>query len=164
MTSYRVRPRFKQLTYLNRQEICERVERHFDYPQPCEVSITSRSIIFKIPLEERHFWSPRLSISLEKHEEGTLLRGLYGPNPTVWTMFMFAYGAIGVAGTFSLLLGLTQVSLDMGYNFIWVSLGLAVAAIVLYVIAQLGQKMGAEQTFTLHHVFESIIHEKVHIE
>jgi hypothetical protein len=34
---------------------------------------------------------------------------------------------------------------------------------ILYFVAQTGQKMGAEQTFQLHHFFEESIGETVHI-
>jgi hypothetical protein len=35
--------------------------------------------------------------------------------------------------------------------------------VILYFIAQTGQKMGVEQTFQLHHFFEESIGETVHI-
>jgi hypothetical protein len=39
----------------------------------------------------------------------------------------------------------------------------AIIAVILYVFSQVGQKLGAEQTFTLHHFFEEVVHQKVHI-
>jgi hypothetical protein len=41
---------------------------------------------------------------------------------------------------------------------------LGLAAVVLYIIAQFGQKLGVEQTFTLHHFFERSIGSRIHIE
>lgn len=165
MTSYRIRPRFKQLTPLKITEVKTKMQTYFDQSVECEGTVTSKLIVFKIPLADQHFWSPQLSVSLEEHEEnGTILRGLYGPNPMIWTMFTFAYGSIGVSGIFALLLGMTRWSLGLGTSFLWVFFGLMILAGILYLVAQFGQKLGVEQTFTLHHAFESIIYEKVHIE
>ena len=41
---------------------------------------------------------------------------------------------------------------------------LAMAALVLYLVAQFGQKIGAEQMFTLHHFFEDSIGHRIHID
>ncbi len=165
MTSYRIRPRFKRLTSLSISEIRQNVETYLQTTQLCEGSISSKLIVLKIPPHEQHFWSPQLSISLQENEEGgTILRGLYGPKPAVWTMFAFAYGTIGISAIFTLLLGMTRWSLGMGTEFLWLFLGLLVLAGVLYLVAQFGQKLSVEQTFTLHHAFENMIHERVHIQ
>ncbi|MDV7396410.1 hypothetical protein RZS08_33760, partial [Arthrospira platensis SPKY1] len=50
---------------------------------PLSGVITSGHIYLKVRPEERHFWSPELHLSLEAHEEGTQVTGLYGPHPVV---------------------------------------------------------------------------------
>lgn len=117
----------------------------------------------KIPVKDRHFWSPQLNLSLDSTGEGTIIRGLYGPNPTVWAVFFFGYVTIGVAIFFIAMWGLTRYSLGLSSWILWlipVLLGLAGG---LYIIAQLGQKLGAEQMFALHHFYEELIHDKVSI-
>lgn len=163
MTSYRVRPRFKQLTQQTIQEVNQELETELGNTTNCAGQVMEHIIILKIPEKERHFWSPELSINLEETEEGTIIRGLYGPNPTVWTMFMFAYIGIGIMAMFALMVAITNIMLEKGYLFVFIFSGLCIAGLGLYLIAQFGQKMGVEQTFTLHHFFEETIHDKIHI-
>lgn len=163
MTSLRVRPRFKQLSQQNTQEIGDALKEGLENEENCVGQIMEQTIILKIAPKNRHFWSPQLAINLEKTEKGTIIRGLYGPNPTIWTMFMFAYIGIGIMAMFALMVGLTNISLGRGYLFMIIFVALLGGLLALYLVAQFGQKMGVEQTFTLHHFFEGIIHEKVHI-
>lgn len=163
MTSLRVRPRFKQLTQQNTKEIGNALKEGLKQQESCIGQIMEQTIILKIAPQNQHFWSPQLALNLEESEKGTIIRGLYGPNPTIWTMFMFAYIGIGIMAMFALMVGLTNLSLGRGYLFMIIFTALSGALLGLYFIAQFGQKMGVEQTFTLHHFFEEIIHEKVHI-
>ena len=55
------------------------------------------------------------------------------------------------------------MALGMDYKMLWALPGFAVLAILVYIIAQAGQKLGAEQTFTLHHFFEGAVGGKARI-
>jgi len=158
MTSFRIRPRFQIVSPESEAELVQRLrQRVAEGECACRVSIIPGFIVLKIPADARHYWSPQLSLSLEETEEGTLIRGLYGPNPTIWAMFAFLYGAIGLLALFIGIVGLSAKSLGNPAPVLWALPVLGVAAVVLYVIAQTGQKLGAEQTFTLHHFFESTV-------
>jgi len=85
---------------------------------------------------------------------------LYGPNPQVWTMFILIYGAIGVLALFITIIGVSRVMLDMSAPVLWALPVLGGAALLLYIFSQTGQKLGAEQTFTLHHFFEDTVHHR----
>jgi hypothetical protein len=165
MTSFRIRPRFKFETNYSCDEIMERIEQKLageDYP--FYATISKHHIFLKIAREELHYWSPQLDLSCEEKEGGgTLIRGLYGPSPHVWTFFMFSYLAIGTIATFIALIGLSRLSLDMPAGILWVLPGLGGLALLLYISSQMGQKIGAEQTFMLHHFLEEVLEERVHV-
>jgi len=102
MSSFRVRPRFKHLVDFDAKE-AEGV---------IMISVQGAEYVFaegflqghadgKIPLSERYFWSPQLHLSTEQTEQGTIIRGLYGPNPTVWGLFFFGYLTLGVLSFFA---------------------------------------------------------------
>ena len=165
MTSLRIRPRFNQIIPAPCEKIEERMKLRLKEPQSiCVGSVIPGFIVIKIPRSERHYWSPQLSLSLEEHEEGTFVRGLYGPNPTVWAMFTFGYSALAVIALFISIIGFSKVSLGLEAPILWVLPVLVIMALVLYFIAQTGQKIGVEQTFTIHHFYEEAMGEKVHIE
>ncbi len=165
MTSIRIRPRFQQIIPDSQEKIESKIKLKLKESQTdCVGSVIPGFIVFKIPHSERHYWSPQLSLSLEEHEGGTLIRGLYGPNPTVWAMFTFGYSALGLIALFISIIGFSNVSLGLEAPQLWALPVLAGVALILYFIAQTGQKIGVEQTFTIHHFYEETMGEKVHIE
>ena len=96
--------------------------------------------------EEQHYWSPVLNISLEEIDNGTTVQGRFGPDPKVWTMFMFFYFFCIAISFFSGLFGLVQLQLGKppwAFWFFW--LGVILLSI-FYLAAQIGQKKGAKQT------------------
>ena len=48
-------------------------------------------IDFKIPMEERRFWSPHLNVQVSDIPSGSELHCRYSPRPEVWTLFMAIY-------------------------------------------------------------------------
>lgn len=164
MTSFRVRPRFEQETDTPLADIEERIRAHLKQPDACCVGrIIPGHIVLSVPEEELHFWSPQLSLSLEENGEGTLIRGLYGPAPSIWLMFAFGYGILSFLVMVVGIVGFSRMSLGLDAPILWALPFLVGGLVVLYIIAQVGQKVGAEQTFTLHHFFEEAIRERIHI-
>ena len=109
---------------------------------------------FYLPKKEQHYWSPGLTLSLEKTENGTLLRGLYGPRPAVWTMFVFFYALIAFAILVLSIVGLTNYSLGKSAVILWLIPILILGFLSLYLVAYFGQKMGQDQMITLHQFIE----------
>lgn len=164
MTSFRVRPRFQTVTATPLATLEERIRQHLKQPDACCVGrMIPGHIVLSVPEKELHFWSPQLSLSLEEEEGGTLIRGLYGPAPAIWLMFAFGYGVLAFLTMIVAIVGFSSVNLGISAPILWALPFLAGGLIALYMIAQVGQKIGAEQTFTLHHFFEDAIKEKVHI-
>ena len=63
------------------------------------VTCVDHHVFIKIPKEKQHYWSPQLHLEIDPiDDDSSLLSGLFGPNPTVWTMFMFFHFI--VAGLF----------------------------------------------------------------
>ncbi len=165
MSSFRIRPRFKIEVNTSEAELIKLLKAELvDKENSCVGLVTGNFSVIKIPAQERHFWSPQLTLSYDERDEKTIIRGLYGPNPTVWAVFFFGYAILGIVALFILVVGFSRYSLDMSTTILWVLPGLGVGAVVLYIVAQTGQKFGAEHMYTLHHFFEDTIHKKVHID
>lgn len=166
MSSLHIRPRFKETYNLKPKDVVELVRKHLtELECGCSAKILPDFIVLNIRKQDQHFWSPQLSLSFELDEDGerTVIRGLYGPNPTVWAFFTYGYASIGILATFLGMYGFSQYSLGQEASILWSLPVLAVAALILYVVAQFGQKIGAEQMFTLHHFFEDSIGHRVHV-
>jgi hypothetical protein len=164
MTSFRIRPRFQVIVSAPPDTVLERLQTTLSNPDcPFVGRVIPGHAVLKIPAEARHFWSPQLDLSIEAHERGTLVRGLYGPHPDVWLLFTLGYGVISISSLFVSIFGFTRVSLGLAAPILWLLPVLGSLALLLYLASQVGQKLGAAQTFTLHHFFEQTIGDKVNI-
>lgn len=137
------------------------LKKHDDF-----VGLVSESyVVLKIPTDQRHFWSPQLTITCEEDDDasGITLRGLYGPKPSVWAIFFMSYAALAVLALFAGVYGLSQYLLDNPAPILWLIPVFAGMALALYLIAQTGQKVGAEQMFRLHHFYEETIKHTTHL-
>jgi len=91
-----------------------------------------------------------LQISFEDTEEGTLMRGLYGPRASVWTMFVFFYSLIGFAIIVVSIVGMSFLSLKKPATILWAIPILILVFLSLYLVSYSGKKMGYDQMVILH--------------
>ena len=131
---------------------------------PCKARAVRNFVVLYMPEAERHTWSPELTLHIDPAEEGgSLIRGLYAPNSSIGTMFMFFYIGIATFAFFAGIWGFARMALGMSYGMLWSLPGFALLALLVYLAAQAGQKLGAEQTYRLHHFFEDSIGGKARI-
>lgn len=125
----------------------------------CTGMATEGFASLQIPDKDRHYWSPQLSLMMEELEnkEGTLIRGLYGPAPAVWTMFVFFYALIGFALVVVLIIGFSRKSLGMEAPILWWVPVLLLVFLSLYLVSYFGQKLGHDQMETLHTFLEECL-------
>jgi hypothetical protein len=164
MTSSRVRPKFRKECACKPKELVESINKRLETKHDqVEGKVFLTHGLFRILPEHQHFWSPQLNVSFEETDDGTVLRGMYGPHPTVWAVFLFGYAILGLALFFTTIIGLVKYSLHIESQILWLLPFFLGGLAILYFVAQTGQKMGVEQTFQLHHFFEESIGETVHI-
>ena len=74
----RIRPRIKVPTSLSTDDINQRIRSLLKSEDAsCEGKTTRGYATIYPPLEDQHFWSPQLTITVEENEDGNLIRGLY---------------------------------------------------------------------------------------
>lgn len=154
---FAIRPRFQAELPMKQNSVVRKIKKGFDQPAAICVGLATEGYArIKIPAEDRHYWSPELSIMMEdmEGEEGTLIRGLYGPAPAVWTMFIFFYAFIGFAIMVIAIIGFSRMSLDMPAPILWWLPVLFVILLSIYLVSFFGQKIGHDQMETLHHFLE----------
>jgi hypothetical protein len=114
-------------------------------------------IIINVPPSQAHFWSPQLSLDLESRDGGTLIRGLYSPRPSVWTMFMALYAMVGFGGLIGLFFGVSQWSLGMNAYGLWSGPAAAVLGGCVYSLALVGQWLSQDQIAALQSFAEGAL-------
>jgi hypothetical protein len=159
MSSFHIRPRFSQTVDLELEAVQERIVNHIDQEDSrCEVKRFPEFLSLRIPEKDAHFWSPQLNLSLEATEDGkTIIHGIYGPNPNVWSLFLYGYLIVGSLAVFAAIFGFSQWAIGRQPWGLWVLGVMLVFALGLYIVAQFGQKLGAWQTFLLHQTYEAAI-------
>lgn len=76
----RVRPRVRFYSTLSSDEIITEIRRQLRSGVcNCNGQVTKNFATIYPPEEDQHYWSPQLTITIEEDEQGTLVRGLYGP-------------------------------------------------------------------------------------
>ncbi|WP_353565682.1 hypothetical protein [Haloferula sargassicola] len=165
MSSFGFRPHF---SYLLPGAPAEEQQRLFDALCAAGGSFEVKSfpgfLCLRIPPSDRHFWSPRLHLSFEAGEAGkTCLEGIYGPNANVWSLFLYGYLLVGSAALFGGSFGWAQHALGKTPWGLWIFWAALAIAAGLYVLAQFGQKIGSQQTYRLHQLFEAALGDRIEV-
>lgn len=162
----RLRPRFYKDLERNIAEVRDKFVNYRQKNQSTDflMKVRNNHIQFTFSVEKRHYWSPHLSIELEEKEGNekneTHIRGLFGPDQTLWTMFMFLHFV--VAGVFTLF-GMFAYSnytlnepvlMDFVVMFVMV-----IIWFLLYAIARQIREKGYTQMEELEAIFLDIIKE-----
>ncbi|MBK6362307.1 MAG: hypothetical protein IPL63_07960 [Saprospiraceae bacterium] len=164
MASFRIRPKFSVESEESIEEILLNTKEFLKSPDSEIKGLAMQDhITLRIRQNERHFWSPQLSVLLIPNNEKTRVIGVYGPMPNVWLIFTFSYLALSVLSVFVAIVGFSQYSLGLESKILWLLPFFGGVMILLYIFSQFGQKLGAEQMFTLHHHFEKILKSKIPI-
>ncbi len=150
MKKIQIRPRIRFVVPFTPEETLNRIRSQIEKDSvPFTGTFRTGYATIRIPEDEQHYWSPELTIGLEKHEKGTLVRGLFGPKPAVWTLFASFYALSSFVGFIGLMWGSSQWSLGLSPYALW---AVPIAILLLgsaYAIAYVGQKLGHEQIETM---------------
>ncbi|PVW17131.1 GTP-binding protein [Marixanthomonas spongiae] len=108
-----------------------------------KISCVDDHIFIKLPQKEQHFWSPQLHLELEETKENScLVKGFFGPNPTVWTMFIFLHVVVGILFLVNATWLYSNYSLG---NYIGVQIGIAVALIIMWILLYFAGTIGKQK-------------------
>lgn len=163
MASFKIRPRFEITITEDPDTIYHKfVEEKKHQKCDCVIDAVPGHIVIKVNQKDRHFWSPQLTLNIEENGFGSKINGLYGPNGNVWTLFAGSYFACGILITFISIIGFSNRNLGMEAPILWALPFLFGVVILLYIGSQMGQKLGAEQMFDLHHTAQEVLGEKIH--
>jgi uncharacterized membrane protein len=148
-----LRPRFKMNFDESHQNLIEK----FKYISKNKtgkfgILISDGHVIIDIPMEENHFWSPQLNIEIERIEENrSLVKGLFGPKPQVWTLFMFIHFAMAFAFIGFSIIAYVKYTLKSDYKIaLAVTAVLPILWITMYFLGRLGRKRGHKQMDDLY--------------
>ena len=120
--------------------------------KPFIVKRLDEHIFIKFRPEQNSFWSPQLHLEIDEiDEKNCKLFGVFGPNPALWTFFMFLH--FGVATIF-VILGIwaySSSSLNKPYGLQLGLMGFMVVLwFALYLFGRVGKSQGKPQMQELY--------------
>ncbi len=148
------RPRYKFHSDMAIEEISQRILDHKPADQQgIHVKTVQGHLVLQFAPELSHFWTPHMDVNLEvdpDHDfKKVLVRCLIAPAPTVWTMFMFAYGLFGFTCFVGLTLSMSQWTLEKPIWGIWVLLAGILGMALMYFISYEGKKLSRDEMIQL---------------
>ena len=167
-----IRPRFKLRSPLTHDQIMERLQVHTKLDKTVNTKLELEQFFIKMPVSERHFWSPELKVTLEEDEfdeynGDTLIRVMVGPEFTVWVLFVFIYSFLGLLCLIGGMYGLSNLTLGINSAWIWCFPITLLLILGVWVIAKSGQKAARDETLhlvsTLYHAIGEGNAERIHI-
>lgn len=123
------------------------------------LKIKHNHIWMNIPEAKREYWSPHLHLELEPKENNeTHIRGLFGPDPTLWTLFMFLHFMVaGIFIIFSAIAYSKYVLKQPPIMNLIVMLLMVIVWFLLYFIAKQIRFKGNEQMNELERMFLEVL-------
>ncbi|MXV37087.1 hypothetical protein GO491_00130 [Flavobacteriaceae bacterium Ap0902] len=157
----RSRPRFKIKTNISQEEFNRRLERQFRMQNKALGGYIGKEMsVIRVRKDKEKFWSPQLQIRTEKDEDNRdliIVRGLFGPKPTIWTFFMFLYILGGTILSFFAMIWVVKSQIEVETDLdIWAWIGLMLL-VCTYVASRTGQSLAKEQINILKTFMEKVL-------
>jgi hypothetical protein len=147
-----LRPRFKFEVASANETLLKGFEVQKTKQNDFVVSRVDDHVFIRFPKHLQHYWSPQLHLEINEIDQNSCtVHGLFGPNPTVWTLFMFLHFV--VAGLF-IAFGIwwyTNAVLGENYTLQVALTSLTVVCwFLLYFIGRIGKSKGTPEMYKLH--------------
>ena len=150
MTSTRLRPRCRYISEMPKQMILEKIREQLKENKfPLTGIVVQEHAFIRIIEKNQHYWTPEMHVWVREEEKKTIVYGVIGPKPKIWTMFVFVYTAVLVSTFFAISYGIIQYMLGIKADFLLaIPIGFVGLAMV-YGAANWGQYKGREQMLVL---------------
>jgi ABC-type multidrug transport system fused ATPase/permease subunit len=124
--------------------------------------ISGNHIFLDVPKEENHFWSPQMQVEILKNKnDKTIVKGIIGPKPQIWTFFMFVHFIIATLFVVFFVWFYTNWTLNKDYQFQkYMLLILPILSVGLYFFGQSGKRIAYNQMVELDRFLMEIINKK----
>lgn len=157
----RSRPRFKVYTLKTKEKFISKIQKHLArHEGKLDGYANGEVAMIRVVTDQDQYWKPEVQIRIEQDENnGNFLavRGVIGPRPNVWTLFMFMYGFAGALfvtmGTFVL----SEYIVKGESNWLWSLFLAAGIALTAFLASKIGQYISRDQLKTLYSFIDEIL-------
>ncbi|WKN40659.1 hypothetical protein [Tunicatimonas pelagia] len=132
-------------------------------PSNIRGQITNNHITLDISGEDVHYWSPQLNFRVEADEENqhhSVVSGLVGPRPAVWSLFLFVYATIGIIALFISFFAVSELLLGKSSNLLFAFPVALLFMLTAYLVGKYGEKLAKDQV----DLFKQFVRDAVYFE
>ena len=151
MSELAIRPRFQEHSKMSPQEVVHKLKQALEQPNAkIKGTIINQHIILRIPLAEQHYWSPQLDLEIVESTGGSIIKGLFGPSPSVWFMYVFFYCVLGFISIMVMIMGFSQLNLGLSARILWILPITTLLFVFAFLTARAGQQLGQTEIQRLY--------------
>lgn len=157
-----LRIRFQEILDASVEELLDKFKQtKLQNNQEFVIKIVDQHLWLDMHKSERFLYSPHLHLELEKiSNHQTNIRGLFGPQPALWTMFMFGHFVVGGIFIIAAVIAYSNWSMNVAIgNWGWVMLVMVLAWVFLYFFARMNRIAGMTQARRLYQFYHKIVTE-----
>lgn len=146
-----IRPRFTLRIESDAEQAIVHILKRLETDKTVTGARFKQTLFLKIPSWLQHYWSPEMTVRIEKSEysDQILVNCLIGPRQSVWAMFALIYAAILLITCFGGMFGIVQYAAEGSSPFIWlIPIGL-IAFSSVFLSAKIGQRKGRDEMLHL---------------
>ena len=123
-----------------------------------EMQFAYHSVFIKVPREIHKWWSPELTVNIEEHKSGSLIRKITGPNPGTFTFAMFVISFALTIFFFALMFAFSQIQLNLSPVLsILVTVGSLIIAVAVIAILGWGRRKAHPQINLMNNYISEIL-------
>lgn len=154
-----LRPRFSIHCEGKRADVLKKVLSNLEKSNSnYRIKVAKSHVFIDVSEKDSYFWSPQLHFQVVEENGMTKIKGLFGPKPQIWTLFMFVHFGIATAFIGFTMLFYVRNRFDGSVVFPVVMLvTLPILWFLLYFLGQLGKQKGKQQMDGLKEFLKSIL-------
>ena len=146
-----IRPRFELRPEMGFDDCVRTLEAAFAHDPKHDFRVVDHHVDVTVAREYRKLWTPCVQLEFAQDEEtgATIVHGLIGPHPNVWTLYAVVTLHLILLVVFSLPFGLVQVMLSHNPWALWIALAGVVGIVCMYALSQIGRRISRDETLPL---------------
>ena len=157
-----LRPRFKMEIPRYNESVLSDFENAKTTQKDFVITRVDDHVFIKFPKDKQTFWTPQLHLEINKIDDNSCrLHGLFGPNPTVWTLFMFLHFVI--AGIFIAFAIWTYTNWSLKENYA-VQISITLLMVLLWITLYFAGSIGKASSTTDMRLLNNFMHSVLNIE
>jgi len=162
--SISLRPRFRFYTDLEKRVLLERIKiLKLEYKSNFRIKITGEHIWIHHLKSKEKIYTPHLHLEMVENNydepDKLLIKGLYSPNSSYWTLFMFLHFILAVLFIGFSIMAYTKSIIEESYfPYIILMISILLLWVGLYFFARYNRLRGLKQAYALEEIFREWVH------